>query len=97
MWPAISSTSNAAGIVNIFAHIVLYGPGIYQGINVRNLFFLQEIIHIMVFLRESVGGSQIGQFILAYADAFWVEIGIPFSITETEYNEQTFAFYIQED
>ena len=78
----------------MLAHAVPYSPGIYQGINVCNPFFPQEIINIMVFLQESIGGSQIGNFILACAKVLRVEIGIPILITETENNEQTFLFYV---
>ena len=52
--PAISATLNAAGMMKTLARAVFYGPALYQGIDAKKPFYLQEIIHIMAFLNESV-------------------------------------------
>ena len=38
--PAIQATLNAAGVVRNLGHAVLYGPEKYQGLTVKNPFFL---------------------------------------------------------
>ena len=38
--PAIQATLNAAGVVRNLAHAVFYGPEKYQGLVVKNPFFL---------------------------------------------------------
>ena len=40
--PAIQATLNAAGVVRNLAHAVLNGPEKYQGLAVKNPFFLQQ-------------------------------------------------------
>ena len=85
---------NATGMVKNLAHIVLYSSEKYQGLRVKNPYFLQEIIHIMAFLNESVCNSSTGQLFRANTEAFRVEMCIPFSIIETEYNGKTFAYYM---
>lgn len=92
--PAICATLNAAGIVKNLVRAVLYGPEQYQGLEVKNQYFLQEIIHTMAFLSKCVCNSFIGQLLQANAEAFSVEIGIPFSLTATIYNEKSYAYYM---
>ena len=52
--PAICATLNNAGMVHNLAHIVLYGSEDYQDLDVKNPFILQEIIHIIAFLKGTV-------------------------------------------
>ena len=47
--PAIQATLNSAGVVRNLDHVVVYGPEEYQGLAVKNPYFLQEIIHIVAF------------------------------------------------
>ena len=91
--PAIQATLNAAGVVRNFAHAVLYGPEVYQGLAVKNPYFLQEIIHITGLMTEAVCNSSTGKLLRYSSEAFRVEIGIPFSLTSTPYDERTFAYY----
>ena len=74
----IQATLNAAGIVCNLAHAALYGFEDYQRLAVKNPYFLQEVIHIIAFLNEAVCNSSTGQLLRANAEAFRVEIGIPF-------------------
>ena len=60
IYPAIRATCNAAGLVKNFPHAVLYGPLVYQGIGVKNAYFLQSIIHIITFLNEAACNSSTG-------------------------------------
>ena len=60
-----------------FSRPVLFGPQKYQGIGVKNPFFLQEIIRITAFLNEAACNSSIGELLKAYAEFFRVELGIP--------------------
>ena len=90
--PTIQATLNATSIVCNLAHTVLYGSKDYQGLSVKNPFFLHEIIYTIAFLNEAVCNSSTGQLLRANAKAFRVEIGIPFAFTSTPYNENTFAY-----
>ena len=92
--PAICVTCNAAGMAKNFSHAVLFGPQEFQGIGAKNPFFLQDIIHITAFLNEAACNSSTGELLRANAEFFRVEIGIPFSLSPTLYNEKTFASYM---
>ena len=52
--PAIQATLNATGVVQNLAHVVLYGPKKYQGLAVKNPFFLQQIIQITALMTDAV-------------------------------------------
>ena len=91
--PAIQATLNAAGVVLNIAHAVLYGPEKYQGLVVRNPFFLKQIIHITTLITEAMCNSSTGKLFRYSAETFRVEIGIPFLLTSTPYDEKTFALY----
>ena len=81
-------------MVKNFPHAILYGPLVYQGIGVKNPFFLQGIILIITFLNEAACNSSTGELLRFNADFFRVEIGVPFSLTPTKYNEKTYASYM---
>ena len=85
--PAIQATCNAAGMAKNIAHAILYGPLEYQGIGVQNPYILQGIIHIIAFLNEATCNSSTGELLWTNAELFRVEMGIPFSLTSTTYNE----------
>ena len=91
--PALQATLNSAGLVKNFPHKVLYGPELYQGMDLKHPFFLQEIAHIMTHVQEAVCQSQTGQMLQMCAEAFRVEIGIPFSLNDTPYDAQRYGFY----
>ena len=59
---------------------VLYGPDLYQGFQVMDPYFNQEIFHIMTHLQESVNLSQTGQLLRGTPEAFRLEIGVPFTL-----------------
>ena len=66
---------------------ILYGPEGYQGLAFKNPYFFQEIIHIIALMTESVCNSSTGKLLRTSAKAFRVEIGIPFFLTSTPYDE----------
>jgi hypothetical protein len=76
-----------------FPRKVLYGPELYQGIDMKHPFFLQEISHIITHVQEAVCQSQTGQMIQMTAEAFQREIGVPFLLNKTVYDDQRYAFY----
>ena len=92
--PAIRATCTAAGMVKNFPHTILYGPLVYQGVEVKHPFFLQGIIHIITFLNEVAYNSSTGELLRSNAEFFRVKIRVPFSLTATKYNEQTYASYM---
>jgi hypothetical protein len=91
--PALQATLNSAGMAKLFPRKVLYGPELYQGMDMKHPFFLQEISHIMTHVQEAVCQSQTGQMIQMTAEAFRMEIGVPFSLNKTVYDDQRYAFY----
>ena len=92
--PAIRVTCNAVDMAKNLAHTVLFGSHQYQGIGVKNLYFLQEIIHIIAFLNEAACNSSTEELLHANAEFFQVKMGIPFSFISTLFNEKTFASYM---
>ena len=66
--PTIRATCSAAGLEKSFPHDVLYGPLVYQGIGVKNPFFLQSIIHIITFLNEAACNSSTGAILRSNAE-----------------------------
>jgi hypothetical protein len=91
--PALQATLNSAGMAKLFPRKVLYGPELYQGMDMKHPFFLQEISHIMTHVQEAVCQSQIGQMIQMTAEAFRIDIGVPFLLNKTVYDDQRYAFY----
>ena len=70
-----------------------FGPEKFQGLNVYHPYFLQEIIHIQTLFQESLRNSQTGRLLRANAEAFRIDIGVPFSLLDTPYDKETFAYY----
>jgi hypothetical protein len=91
--PALQVTLNSAGMAKSFPRKVLYGLELYQGMDMKHPFFLQEISHIMTHVQEAVCQSQIGQMIQMTAEAFQIEIRVPFLLNKTVYDDQRYAFY----
>jgi hypothetical protein len=50
--PALQATLNSAGMAKSFPQKVLYGPELYQGMDMKHPFFLQELSHIMTHVQE---------------------------------------------
>ena len=48
-------------------------------------YFNQEICHIMTHLQDSVNLSQTGQLLRGIAGAFWLEIGVPFTLDTVDF------------
>ena len=63
--PFIQATINAADVVHNLVHVVLYDPKDYQGLAVKNPYSLQEIIHIIAFLKQSFCKSSTGKLLTA--------------------------------
>jgi hypothetical protein len=80
-------------MAKLFPRKVLYGPELYQGLDRKHPFFLQETSHIMTHVQEAVCQSQTGQMIQMTAEAFRIEIGVQFSLKKTVYDDQRYAFY----
>ena len=68
-----------------FPRSVLYSPNLYQGFQVMYPYFNQEICHIMAHLQESVNLSQTGQLLRGTAEAFRLEIGVPFTLGTVDF------------
>ena len=68
--PVIRVTCNAAGMAKNFAYTVLFGPIKYQGIGVKNPYFLQGIIHIIFFLNKAACNSSTSKMLQLTAEFF---------------------------
>ena len=88
--------ATAMGIGKILTPAVFYDTALYQCIDTKNPFFLQEIAHIKTFLNQSVSSSPTRDLLLSIAEVFRVDIGFPFYIARTEYKEKTFIYYLQD-
>ena len=93
MRPALRATLSSAGMAKNFPRSIFFGPEKYQGLDVYHPYFLQEIIHLQTLFQESLRNSQTGRLLRANAEAFQIEIGIPFSISNTKYDIKTFTYY----
>ena len=83
--PALIPSLQKTGLVKSFPHAILYGPDLYQGFQVMHPYYNQEICHIMTHLQESANGSQTGLLLRGTAEAFRLELGLPFSLGSTNY------------
>ena len=81
--PALRATLNAASMAKTFPHKVLYGLDLYQGLAIHHSYFLQEIMHIMTHIQESMCKSQTGGLLRLSAEAFRVELGVLFTLGST--------------
>ena len=81
-------------MVKNFVHAVLNGPLEYQGIGVKNFYFLQETIHIIAFLNKVACNSSTGKLLQSNTEFFRVEMGFFFPISSDTYNEKPYAFYM---
>ena len=97
MRPALRATLSSAGMAKNFPRCIFYGPEKYQGLDVYHPYFLQDIIHIRTLFQESLRKSQTGRLLRANAEAFQIEIGIPFSISNTQYDPKTFVYYTPDE
>ena len=77
-----------------FKQAILYGQLEYQGIGVKNPYFLPGIIHIIAFLNEAACNSSTGELLRPNVEFFRVEMGIPFSLSSTTYDENPYASYM---
>jgi hypothetical protein len=60
-----------------FPHNVLYGPSLYQGLNIYHPKFWEGIKKISTHIQESVNQSSTGSLIRLTAEGLRLELGIP--------------------
>jgi len=51
-----------------------------------HLYFNQKITHITTHVQESVNASQMGKLLQGSAEAFWLELGLSFTLGTVKYN-----------
>ena len=83
--PALVPTLQSSGIAGNAPRASLFGSALYQGFDLMNPFFNQEISHLMTLLQESVSGSQTGLLLRLSAESLRLEIGVPFTLGECDY------------
>jgi len=84
--PALQNSLQKGGMSKTFTRAVFYGPDHYQGFNVMHPYFNQEITHITTHVQESVNGSQTGKLLQGSAEAFRLELGLPFTLGTVKYD-----------
>ena len=77
-----------------FPHTILYSPPKYKGISVKTPTSYKKSFTSLHFLNEAVCNSSTGELLRSNAEFFRVEIGTPFSLTSTKYNEKLYASYM---
>ena len=78
--PALRATLTTAKMAKTFPRKVLYGPDLYQGLEIRHPYFLQQISKIMAHIQELASHTQTGDLLELVAEAFRVELGVPFTL-----------------
>ena len=72
--------------------IPLFAPGVFQGLGWRHPYYTQGLRHIQTLLQASVSCSQTGALLCHTAEAFRVELRVPFSLGRTSY--QRYSSYV---
>ena len=89
--PAVRATLSSSGMAKKTFQGAFFLSQKFQGLNVYHPYFHQEIIHIQTIFQGSLRNSQTGRLLRANAEAFRIEIGVPFSLSDMPYNRETFA------
>ena len=64
---------------------ILYGPDLYEGLNIKHPYYSQGIIQLMACIQECAISSQTGQFIQQSAESFILELGYPVTLGNLNY------------
>ena len=83
--PALGRTLQRAGTTRNAPWIPLFAPGLFQGLGWRHPYYTQGLCHIQTLLQASISCSQTGALLRHTAEAFWVKLGVPFSLGCTSY------------
>ena len=75
--PALTVSLQRSGMSSKFPHNVLYGPNLYQGLNIYHPKFWEGIKKLSTHIQESVNQSSTGSLIRVTAEGLRLEIGIP--------------------
>ena len=78
MAPALKATLNKSAMATNFPRDVLYGPDLYEGMDIQHPYYQQGIQKIITCIQESAIGSRTGELIKFNAEEFMLESGIPF-------------------
>ena len=68
--PALECSLNKSAMVRKFPRGILYGPELYEGLNIKHPYYNQGITKLMACVQECVISSQTGSFIQTSAEAF---------------------------
>ena len=87
--PALQISLQKGGMSKHFLLAVFYGPEYYQCFHVMHPYFNQEVTHITTHVQESVNrinGSQTAKLLQGSAEAFRLELGLPFTLGTVKYD-----------
>ena len=80
MAPALKATLNKSAMATNFPREVLYGPDLYEGMDIQHPYYQQGIQKIITSIQESAIGSRTRELIKFSAEEFMLESGIPLSL-----------------
>ena len=80
-----------------FPRGVLYGPDLYEGLNIKHPYYSQGIIQLMACIQKCAIASQTVQFIQQSTESFMLELGYPVTLGNLNYqvakNYLTISWY----
>ena len=82
MAPLLKSALPKGGIAQTFPRDVLYGPLSFQGLDLKDPWYHQEILHLITSVEETLHSSITGQLITAIVEQLRLEAGIPGFLTD---------------
>ena len=80
MAPALQATLNKSAMAAKFPRNVLYGPDLYEGMDIQHPYYQQGIQKIISCIQESAIGSRIGELVKYCAEELMLEIGRPLTL-----------------
>jgi hypothetical protein len=85
MAPILTSGLPRAGIDRSFPRDILYGPTSLQGFGILHPWYHQEIMHLLVCLKQTSLGGITGLLISASMEQLRLELGLPGWLTDHSY------------
>ena len=78
--PALERSLNKSAMARKFPRGVLYGPELYEGLNIKHPYYSQGITKLMACVQECAIKSQQGALLQHSAEDFMLELGYPMTL-----------------
>ncbi|MGL5936611.1 MAG: hypothetical protein ACRCZI_13435, partial [Cetobacterium sp.] len=83
--PIFQSGLPKAGITRMFPKSVLYGPMLFQGLDVMHMFDYQELEHLKILLQHGNKDTKLTELLKHSWEALRLELGLPGALTDWNY------------